>query len=236
VVDQLAETAESPSTKPIYFFCKHDDPEKQTFLGMARSILHQLFLRDDNVFRYLFQAATTGCETKLRTTKLAKELLSACLQSTGTVYAIIDGIDECHQTEQQHITKFWINYVEQFSSDLEPSKCALFSRDDTTTKHMFVGLPTIRVRGKLHEADISSYSMTRTAELQQKFRLTDDEKNDIASRTVSRAGGMFLFARLVMDNLSQQINKAGIYFEMAPDVFPVAIDEVYVCLKELDRK
>jgi hypothetical protein len=238
VVDRLsetAETAESPSTKPIYFFCKHDDPEKDTFLGMARSILHQLFLTDDNAFRYLFQAATAGCEIKLRSITLAKELLSTCLRSTGKVYAIIDGIDECHQTEQEHITKFWINYVEQSSSDLEPSKCALFSRDDTKTKSMFIGLPTIRVQGTAHEADVSSYSMKRTAELQQKFRLTDDEKNDIASKTASRAGSMFLFARLVMDNLSQQVSKDGIHVETAPDVFPVAIDDVYVNSKGFDR-
>jgi hypothetical protein len=195
---------------------------------MARSLLHQLFLKEENVFRYLFQAATTGGELKLRMVKLAKELLSTCLRAAGRVYAVIDGIDECDQTEQEHITKFWISYVEQSSSDLEPSKCALFSRDDTTTKNMFTGLPTIRVQGKAHEADISLYSMTRTAELQQKFRLTDDEKNDIASKTASRAGSMFLFARLIMDNLSQQVNKAGIYFEMAPDVFPDAIDDVYV--------
>jgi hypothetical protein len=201
---------------------------------MARSVLHQLFLREENVFLFLFQAATTGGETKLRSTKLAKELLSTCLRSTGRVYAIIDGVDECLPTEQQHITKFWIGYVEQSSSDLEPSKCALFSRDDTKTKDMFIGLPTVRVQGKAHEADISSYSMTRTAELQQKFGLTDDEKNDIASKTASRAGSMFLFARLVMDNLTQQVNKAGVYFEMAPNVFPVAIDDVYVNSKGQD--
>jgi hypothetical protein len=203
---------------------------------MARSLLHQLFLKEENVFRYLFQAATTGGELKLRMVKLAKELLSTCLRAAGRVYAVIDGIDECDQTEQEHITKFWISYVEQSSSDLEPSKCALFSRDDTTTKNMFTGLPTIRVQGKTHEADIKLYSMTRTAELQQKFRLTDDEKNDIASKTASRAGSMFLFARLIMDNLSQQVNKAGIYFEMAPDVFPDAIDDVYVNPKGLNRQ
>lgn len=100
---------------------------------------------------------------------------------------------------------------------------------------MFIGLPKIRVQGIAHEADIRSNSMTRTAELQQKFRLTDDEKNDIASKTASRAGGMFLFARLVMDNLSQQVSKDGIYVETAPDVFPVAIDDVYVNLKGFDR-
>jgi hypothetical protein len=233
VVDRLAE---SPNTTTLFFFCKHDDPERRTFIGMARSVLHQLFLREENVFRYLFQAATTGGEPKLRMAKVAKELLSTCLRSAGRVCVVIDGIDECHQTEQEHITKFWISYVEQSGSDLEPSKCALFSRDDTTTKNMFIGLPTVRVQGKAHEADISSYSMIRTAELQKKFRLTDDEKNDIASKTASRAGSMFLFARLIMDNLSQQVNKAGIYFEMAPDVFPVAIDDVYVSSKQLDRQ
>jgi hypothetical protein len=42
---------------------------------------------------------------------------------------------------------------------------------------------------------------------------------------------MFLFARLVMDNLSCQVNKAGIYSEVALEVFPVVIDDVYVISK-----
>jgi uncharacterized protein Veg len=32
----------------------------------------------------------------------------------------------------------------------------------------------------------------------------------------------------VMDNLSNQVNKAGIFIETAPEVFPVAIDDLYV--------
>jgi len=68
--------------------------------------------------------------------------------------------------------------------------------------------------------------MTRAAELQAKFKLSNAEKNDIAFKTASRAGSMFLFARLVMDNLWYQVNKDGIHLETAPEVFPVAIDDV----------
>ena len=93
---------------------------------------------------------------------------------------------------------------------------------------MFIGLPTIRVQGIAHEADIRSNSMTRTAELQQKFRLTDDEKNDIASKTASRAGGMFLFARLVMDNLSQQVTTDMGTTILLPDL------DSYCCVLRLE--
>jgi hypothetical protein len=31
-----------------------------------------------------------------------------------------------------------------------------------------------------------------------------------------------------MDNLSNQVNKAGLFIETAPEVFPVAIDDLYV--------
>jgi hypothetical protein len=228
MVDQ---SSKLPNTTTLFFFCKHDDPAKNTFVGMACSILHQLLLGEETPLRYLFQAATTRGETKLRTTKLAKELLSTCLRSAGRTYAIIDGIDECKKTEQQHVAKFWIDYVEKSNSDLEPSKCVLLSRDDTSTKQLFTGLPIICVQGKDHEADVHSYSIARTVELQRKFRLTDAEKDDIASKTASRAGDMFLFARLVMDNLSCQVNKAGIYSEVALEVFPVVIDDVYVISK-----
>jgi hypothetical protein len=111
------QSSKLPNTAPVVFFCKGDDLEKNTFVGMARSILHQLLLGEETLLQYLFQAATTEGETQLRTTKLARELLNTCLRAAGRVYAVIDGIDECQQIEQQHIVKFWITYVEHASSE-----------------------------------------------------------------------------------------------------------------------
>lgn len=39
---------------------------------------------------------------------------------------------------------------------------------------------------------------------------------------------MFLFARLVLDNLYDQPSKAALYEEMKPDIFPIELNHAFV--------
>lgn len=215
-----------PGTTTLSFHCKHDDPEKSSFLGMARSILNQLLLCDDTLLMYLFDVATKRGESTLRTVKLAKEVLNTSLKTVGKTYVIIDGIDECQPVEQQqHIAKFWMKYVETSGADPEPSRCALFGQDDASTRPLFQKLPTIRIQGEHHNQDISSYCLKAADRIPKGFALTSAEKAQIASQTSQRAQGMFLFARLVMVNLAQQVTRADLEAEMAPGVFPEGVND-----------
>lgn len=196
---------------------------------MARSILCQLLLKDETLLMYLFDVATKKGETSLRTIKLAKEMLITCLKAVGKAYVIIDGIDECQPSEQQqHIAKFWMTYVEKSGSDAEPSRCALFGQDDASTRPLFCRLPKIRVQGERHDSDIRSYCVANAEELQEQFALTPYEVSQIVSETAQRAQGMFLFARLVMRNLSQQGTKGELLREVDPDVFPRDLNDACV--------
>lgn len=227
----IKEALKLPETTTLFFYCKHDDPEKSSFLGMARSILHQLLLHDDTLLMYLFEIATRRGETSLRTVKLAKEMLTTCLKAVGKTYVVIDGIDECQPSEQQHhIAKFWMNYVESSGSDLEPSRCVLFGQDDATTRPLFCRLPTIRVHGEHHDNDIRSYCIAAAKSLQEEFGLAPYEKAHIASETSRRAQGMFLFAKLIMHNLSLQVTKAELLREVEPELFPQELSDAYVAI------
>lgn len=224
----IDEASQLEHTTTLFFYCKHDDEDKNKFLGMARSILRQLLQKDETLLIYLFDVATKKGDARLRTVKLAREMLTTCLKAVGKTYVIIDGIDECEPTEQQHIARFWMTYVENSGSDSEPSRCALFSQEDASTRPLFCRLPTIRVQGEHHDKDIRSYCIAAATKLRKKFSLAPYEESQIASETARRAQGMFLFARLVMRNLLQQLTKARLLREIEHDVFPRDLNGAYV--------
>lgn len=189
---------------------------------MARAILHQLSLHDDTLIVYLFEVATTRGEPTLRTNKLAHEVLGVCLKATGIVYAIIDGIDECQQTEQKHIAEFWISHVENNGYSCH---CVLFSQDDASTRALFSRLPSIQVQGNHHNNDVQSFCSIGAQKIRDKFGLSQHETDIIASQTWLQARSMFLFARVVMENLLDQFSTADLWAEMRPGCFPQELNE-----------
>lgn len=219
VVDRTSDVSGSTT---IFFYCKHSDPEKNTFLAMARALLHQLSLHDEILLMYLFEIATTRGEPVLRTIKLAKEILRACVKAKERVYVIIDGIDECQKTELDHIAGFWLSYL---GDNSHFCRCALFSQDDECTRPLLSGLPAIQVDVRYNSSDIQSFCSREARVIQEKFSLSPRETEMIAVETWSRANGMFLFARLVLDNLSDQVSKADLDSEMEPGTFPEGLNQ-----------
>jgi hypothetical protein len=56
------------------------------------------------------------------------------------------------------------------------------------------------------------------------FDLSREESILIAHKTFTHADGMFLFAHLVMENLSFQTSKLEINQEMATNIFPTELN------------
>ncbi|KAK3623160.1 hypothetical protein LTR56_021742 [Elasticomyces elasticus] len=211
----------------LYFYCRYGDPERETFNAMARSILHQFVSSHDNLQVPLFDAAANSGEKGLRTVKLAEEMLEICLQAIGEVYIVIDGLDECPEIEQQRIARFWRRHVELSSAASRPSRCVFFSQEYSLATTLFATLPSLRILPSDLHTDISNYCSLGAKTIQDKFNLDPQEEAHIATLTAKRADGMFLFAKLVLQNLQQQTSLKELYHEMRPDNFPIGLNEAY---------
>jgi hypothetical protein len=225
IVEECSSIVESLT---VYFYCKQGDPRKNTFVGMARSILHQLLQADDTLVVHLFKLAIKRGERNLNTNRSAIEALDACLKAAGKMHVIIDGIDKCQREEQKRIADFWLKYAQESSSEADPSRCVMISQDDEITRPLFGALPIVCVQGLGHEQDIHSYCVQRAIGIEQQFGLSREESTSIALKAFNRANGMFLFAHLLLENLSNQTSKLEINEEMATDTFPTRLIEVYV--------
>lgn len=158
----------------------------------------------------------------LRTNKTAREALNTCLKRVGITYVILDGVDECQQTEQKHIVQFWLSYA---SNNGYSCHCALFSQDDENTRPLLAEMPAIQVNGEQHSTDVETFCKLEAEKVGKKFGLSPFETSRIASQVSLRANGMFLYARVVATNLLDQVKRADLFTEMRPDTFPHGFNE-----------
>ncbi|KAI9766233.1 MAG: hypothetical protein M1840_006647 [Geoglossum simile] len=92
---------------------------------------------------------------------------------------------------------------------------------------LFNTIPALQITSTHNREDITNYCVVWARKIQEKFELTPVDTESIIATVSSRADGMFLFARLVMNNLFSQNSRIRLRKEMAPEQFPRGLEEAY---------
>ncbi|KAI9709991.1 MAG: hypothetical protein M1820_003069 [Bogoriella megaspora] len=237
MIIEEAQSAQSSCSSTIYFYFKHHDPDRNTFLGLARSLLQQLLignqesmdgeLLDRGVLDYLYTEASSSGKPTLSSAALAKDLLSTCLHNNGDIYVIIDGIDECSKAEHSDILNW---FREEFG--------AFIDHDDVNIRCLLIGqevrrksgasVPTLKIRPSDMRGDIRAFNKAEADKIQRKFKkLSPREVKDLVDDISERSNGMFLYAKLVMENLFWQTTFADFKHERNPSRLPEDIFQAY---------
>ncbi len=240
------------STHPItlgFFYCKHKDSQRNTFNAVARAILAQPLNQNEDLLPYLFEKASTSGEIVLESPSLTKELLETALKSSEKVYIVIDGLDECDSHEKKAIIQWFQSVVAALhDTEFDIMRCMFISQDDGEVGKMLSKIPAIRIRPEDSIADIQTYATTWGKKIQEKFDLLDEKREDMIATLVERADGkclifthcrgrnthnsfepgMFLFAKLVMENLYSQTKRENFTKELEPARFPHGLEDAYV--------
>ncbi len=240
------------STHPItlgFFYCKYKDSQRSTFNAVARAIIAQLLNQNEELLPYLFEKASTSGEAVLESLTLTKELLETALKSSEKVYIVIDGLDECDSKEKKAIIQ-WFQLVVAGLPDTEfdSMRCLFISQDDGEVGKVLSKIPAIRIRPEDTRADIQTYATIWSKKIQEKFDLPNEKREDIIATVIERADGkrllstngsgynthsglqpgMFLFAKLVMENLFSQTKRENLTKELEPARFPRGLGDAYV--------
>jgi adenylate kinase family enzyme len=235
-----------PHVRTIYFYCRHGNQQSDNFISMARSLLHQLSHLESSIIDILHDMAVKK-ETCFRTKKDTEELLQLCLDAAGTLYIVIDGLDECAEPEQKAIARWLRKYADDSGATHDPIRCVFLSQDDATTRALLSTLPTVRIAPSDNKDDIKAYCSAVSKDIQTKFSESDAGTALIVEAVTSKANGnanvwsrrwgltlmlpgMFLYAKLVMDNLFHQVKLAMMRAELDPQVFPAGLDQACVSI------
>ena len=189
----IDEVGSVPGSKVLYFYCKHGDLQRQTFVAMARSFLSQLMQMDDFVVSILCGFAATDSDSTITTRKAAEHLLNVCLDDIGPVTIVLDGVDECPEFEQKAIVQWIRQFAQNRDSHENVRRCVFLSQYDESTKVLLSRMPDVRIQAEDNHADIEAYCLDWIDRLQNKFATSGLEKSEarrIALVTSRRADGM----------------------------------------------
>lgn len=225
VVDKVRETF--PEAQVIYFYCKCSDHARRTFADVTRALITSILDLNPACLDYLYEKMTASNERYLNSPRLLQDILEELCKSHDLLFICIDGLDECELNERSPI----LSLIGRITKASRSEQCVRFFLASRKENDIEKSLSTaIRLNIKSHhvESDILSYIKTQTTKLRSIFAFDLAREQEFLDKLSNRPQGMFLLARLIMDNLLAQDNVEDLEEEMESDILPAGIEQAYV--------
>ncbi|KAI0376441.1 hypothetical protein F5Y04DRAFT_210207 [Hypomontagnella monticulosa] len=208
-----------------FFYCKHGNPSRNTFIGVARSLLAQLLVQNSHLLQLLYEKASMCGEIELTSKVTAKDLLRTSLNSCGVVYIILDGLDECDREQRREITAWFRSVIDELPpKDIGTIRCLFVSQDDGVGRKEMDHIPSIKIMPSDNKGDIRAFANVWHKRMEDKFGTLQGNAH-ITNIILARAQGMFLFAKLLAEFLFSQPSKESLFHELDPSILPVRLDD-----------
>ncbi|KAK9774284.1 putative C2H2-type domain-containing protein [Seiridium cardinale] len=208
-----------------YFYCKHSDPDRNTFIAVARGILSQLLKQQPHLLDHLYEQSSMSGDISLSSKSLAQDLLNIALNGGKVTYIVIDGFDECDKKSRKEIISFFRAVVEALPpAEMDSIRCLFVGQDDGISPKDFTEIPKIPITPTDNRGDIHRFAEAWHSKIQSKLGL-EDSKFNLVKFVTARSQGMFLFAKLAMENLFEQTSQEKFASEL--ERFPEGLDEAY---------
>lgn len=182
--------ASTRDTSTAFFYCKHKDTSRNSFLAVAKGLLSQLLNQNKHLVQYFYEKSSNCGETSLHTRVLAGELLRVALSCSKRTYIVVDGLDECDTKERKHIVEFFRNTVEALPvADMDSIRCLFVSQDDREARKDLSNIPSINICPSDTKHDIHSFVMIWKDKIERKFGDLQGTRYDIAKIVTAKAQG-----------------------------------------------
>ena len=232
-----------PKPTVLFFYCKHGDPERNSFLALARSLLAQILEQDQNMLLYFYQECCDSKEAVLTSPVKVTKLLEFAFKNCKSAYIIIDGLDECERDQRKGIVQWFRTLVESLPI-IEPwrLRCLFTSQNDSLARKDFDEIASLTIGPDDIKNDLQGFCQREADQLRASLYISEDMADSISATVTQQAGGMwtsfprniflandllgmFLFAKLIWLNLSAQTTIMGLEQELDPNIFPSGIND-----------
>ncbi|RYP68514.1 hypothetical protein DL769_005502 [Monosporascus sp. CRB-8-3] len=230
----IDEARKLPDVSVAFFYCAQGDATRDSFISVATGILSQLLAQDHTILLYLDEKMSTKSgEAVLSSSVLAKELLQVSLKSRKT-YIILDGIDECNRDQRKEICTWFRSVVDSLPrTKVDEIRCLFISQDDGFARKDLSMLPSIKITAEDNKGDIETFARDWHRRIEDKFGRLDTAEYNVANIVTPRSQGMFIFAKLVLENLYEQPSRRHLLEECRADNFPQELDDVFLIRKKV---
>ncbi|RFU25373.1 hypothetical protein B7463_g10968, partial [Scytalidium lignicola] len=222
-----------------YFYCQEDDPEKNDCISIFRGLLSQLLNHCRDLIPYCYEKYLSSGEVNLTSPTLAQQLLKLFFEKIPKQFIIIDGLDECNPVQRKSVLSFFTSIVDR-CDEREPGKLRVLfvSQDFPDIGKALQTADAMKLTPEDNKNDIKAYVCGWSKKIREKYGLNDEQIDFIQESTLIRSQGMFLFAKLVMENLHAQETRIDLLREIEEYPFPEGLGDAHSyerILRRLER-
>jgi hypothetical protein len=244
VIDEISATL--PDAQVVYFYCKNNDPLRSHFTDIAKSLISQILQINPNCLDFIYESMLAGGERRAKDPSKLLQILGQILTNHDSLYIGIDGLDECSEEERKLFSNL-ITIGSRADDDQGNVRIIVTSRHEKDLEKSLKTATKFNIEPQNIENDITAYVSFKMAQLCQRFKFTQEREQLISKEICTRPmgkppprnlveilmlietnTGMFLLARLIMDNLLSQDNLEDLNEELRFEVLPHGINEAYV--------
>ncbi|ERF71993.1 hypothetical protein EPUS_07463 [Endocarpon pusillum Z07020] len=237
----LSHTGPSSNSREVrddilaYFFCNEQDTSRQSMFSLLKTVIHQLLQIEPDLTHALIARRIFTSKSKTYDFLEDPNMLWGALHDLiiaskmKTVYFVFDALDEM---DPRHLEKFTENLcvlIDTVTPHIQPRRLRILiaSRPSAIIDEQ-LDCPSIAVRS---ERDVKHFVEKNVQEFMQEHMLDQDIARKIVDTICKKAGTMFLWAKLVWNQFSQdqgpwstQKVEAGL---KALRILPSRLDSLY---------
>ena len=173
-----------------FFYCKYNDNQKNSFTNVLRSILVQLVQQNEDLLSYVYEACCSSSEVTLDSPSRLKNLVETSLRSCSDCCIIVDGVDECEETEEKKVIEWFLGFIENIPQhDAATIRLLFVSQRDKVTESLLAKAAVIPLDSKHHQEDIQAYARHWAEKLQRKFGISEGSASQISTAVADQAKG-----------------------------------------------
>ncbi|KAH6622333.1 C2H2 domain-containing protein [Boeremia exigua] len=225
-----------PDFATAFYYCHSDDQTNSSAVGILKGITQQLLDHDAGLLPPCYRRYKSSGEPVLRSLSQAISLLKDLCTILPKVYIVLDGLDECEQVERKQAMDALMHILDECEkSDPGKFRVLFISQNFADIKRVLYcssqsrpAPQTIQLSHTDNEDDINAYVGTWVSQIAAKYEpFNDDMVEYLRNLTVRNAKGMFLYARLVMENLYAQPTREDLMEGIRQDNFPQGLKGAY---------
>ncbi|KFA81095.1 hypothetical protein S40288_00970 [Stachybotrys chartarum IBT 40288] len=237
IIQHLQEERRDATTS--YFYCNEADQNlgESVLLAILKSVLRQALHRNREILPIMHERRMNGKRgvEVLDDDAAARTLLELQCDVPAKHFIVIDGVDEIKETERKSLVATLCSIVNR-SDDYTPGRIRvlLVSNDshdlNKTVQNAGDRIGTYELnRGKLQK-DIELYVKKQVEVLQSKFDLNESDAQCAWHLVCIHSQGMFLYARLVMDDLLRRTTAKSVTDQLDSRRFPETLEKAYATI------
>ncbi|KAE8378508.1 hypothetical protein BDV26DRAFT_281035 [Aspergillus bertholletiae] len=222
---------EDSSSVTCYFYCKEKVKPRNSAIAVLRGILLQLVRQHRELTPYCHAKIKGAGSLMLSDLLTASSILEVYCERIAQLNVIIDGVDECEEQRKDLIDIFRSLARKGGIYSKGRLRVLFLSRPMNEIKNAIPEAEIIALEPGHNRQDILKYCERRKREF-QKFGFDNEYLKNVVQIICARADGMFLFAKLVINNLKEQPTRADFRDETTAAILPSEIDQAYARIME----